>query len=621
MRPVEAKTSVQEMPEPLVLRLEGMSRLGEAIAHHDGKPVYVFGGIPGELVEVAVLRVRRRYIAARVTSVLEPSPHRVAAPCPYFDPCTGCQWQHIAYEHQLELKRHMVQEELQRVAGFTEAPVSATLPSPVVWGYRNHARFTVGPQGRLGFMGRETRRFVDVEQCLIMHPRINEMLGQLQGRCGETTQVAIRYGMNTGAFLVQPTLQNPEIQLATGQKAYSEALRGRRFRVASPSFFQVNVPQAEQMVDMVRDRLRLTGEETLVDAYSGVGTFAALLAPYVKRVVAIEESRAAAQDALENFQGVANVELCQGKAEEVLAKLAEAPDVLILDPPRAGCQPPTLKAVKRLRPKRVVYVSCEPVTLARDLRVLCDGTYRLEEIQPVDMFPHTHHIECIATLSLEVGLVEGDGPLLLASSSPRRREILGDLGLVVQAVEPDIVEAPPGEVAPEEYVQRLALAKAQQVAQGRQEGVVIGGDTVVVDGGEVLGKPRRPAEAEAMLQRLRGRRHRVLTGLAVVNTATGQSATTFETSQITMRSYSETELQRYVGSGGAIGKAGAYGIQDETFHPAEALEGCYLNVVGLPVCALLQLLRQVGVTVTPRKDWQPPEQCHDCPLRQREGTP
>ena len=392
------QATLQEEPERLTLTLEGMGPLGEALAHHQGRPISVLGGIPGEQVVAQIVR-QRRFTTAQVVEVLKPSPHRVAAPCPYFGACTGCQWQHISYEHQLELKRQRLYEALNQVPRLRDTWVAPTIPAPQPYGYRNHARFTVRG-GALGFVNRASHRFVRIDHCQLMHSWINEALSSLQERCSETTQLAMRYGENTGSWLIQPTLRRQDIPLASGQTHYEEALSGRRFRIASPSFFQVNTRQTERLVEMVRDRLHLTGQELLVDAYAGVGTIAILLAPYARRVIAIEESAPAVKDAGLNALGLSNVEFLQAKTEVALEQLDERPDVLVLDPPRVGCHPRALAALKRLAPPRVVYVSCDPEALARDLQQLCPEPYRLEEVQPIDMFPQTHHVECIATLSL-----------------------------------------------------------------------------------------------------------------------------------------------------------------------------------------------------------------------------
>ncbi len=573
---------------------ESWGRLGEATAVVNGHRVFVFGGIPGEEVVAEVFRERRGYVAARVVEVLKPSPHRIAAPCPYFGPCTGCQWQHVTYEAQLQIKRDIVVDALERVGGFDQPPVTAALPSLDRYGYRNHARFTIGKDGSLGFVNRESRQMVPVDSCMIMDPSVNRILGELQGHCAETSQLSVRCGVNTGDFLVQPTLKTAEVSVATGQKHYVEALRGRRFRVASPSFFQVNIRQLDRLVDLVKEELGLSGSELIVDAYAGVGTFALLLAPYARRVIAIEESPAAVEDALANANDAPGVEFIQGKTEQVLSELDERPQGLILDPPRKGCHPSALEALKRLKPQRVVYVSCDPATLARDLKSLCRETFFLEKVRPVDMFPQTHHVECIATLTLGRSVDD----LVLASSSPRRRDLMTGLDIPFETEVPGVDEEASGEFV-EDTVKRLALAKAKAVALQRPGRLVVGADTMVVSDGEALGKPRDTAQAVEMLQRLRGRQHRVVTGVAVVDGSTDASLVDICESAVEMRDYSDQEIEGYVATAQSMDKAGAYGIQDKDFNPVSRVDGCRSNVVGLPLCTLANLLKGLGFDTQP----------------------
>ncbi len=387
-------------PFEIAATIEDMAFMGEGFVRRDGEPVFIPYTIPGEAVTAAVWRRSRHYLEADLKKVEQPSPHRVAPPCPYVGQCTGCQWQHIAYPHQLELKTRMVADQLRRVGGFERPPVAPAIGCDDPWHYRNHARFTIGPGGQLGFINRSRRFFVRIDRCLIMDEGINGILGQLQDKCGETTQLAVRYGVRTGSYLVQPRLKSPDIALETGQTHYEEELNGRRFRISSPSFFQVNVRQAERLAQIVCARLDLLANETLVDAYAGVGAFAVLLAPAVRRVYAIEESASAVQDARINIAGLDNITLIEGRTEDVLATLPERPDALILDPPRTGCHAQALAALTALRVPKVVYVSCDPATLARDLKVLVQGGYALTEVQPIDMFPHTYHIEAVATLRM-----------------------------------------------------------------------------------------------------------------------------------------------------------------------------------------------------------------------------
>ena len=390
-----------EEPELATLNLEEMGPLGDTMAPFENGRINVFGGIPGEKVVARIVRYRRkrrRHVSAIVTEVVDPSPHRVAPPCPYFGPCSGCQWQHIDYPHQLDLKRNAVRAELEAYEPLRAVPVSAPTPAPEQLGYRNHGRFTVRRSGRLGFVNRITRRFVDVDRCMLMADGINDVLSKLDGRSQETSQLSIRYGVNTSDVLVQPALSSEEIPLQTGQTHYTEELLGRTFRIASPSFFQVNTAQAERLSEIVRQRLKLRGGDTLIDAYAGVGTFAALLAPHVARVIAVEESEAAVKDAAVNTLGLDNLEYRQGRTEDVIAELDSTPDAVILDPPRVGCDRAALEAVAAWRPRRTAYVSCDPASLARDLAILVGAGLNVIDVQPVDMFPQTHHVECVVTL-------------------------------------------------------------------------------------------------------------------------------------------------------------------------------------------------------------------------------
>ena len=479
MRRMRAARSTGERtpaPETLTLTLRALGRHGEALAEtDDGKPVFVFGGIPGETVTAEVVATRRGYVAARVTDVADQSPDRVEPACRYFGACTGCQWQHVAYERQLEMKREALADALHRVGGLDVEPLP-TLPSPDTLGYRNHARFTVSKQGgRLGYVHKERRRHVEVEECLLMAPWINHALASLQGHVAETTQLSLRYGVHTGDYLLQPTFQNMDVPLASGQKHYHEALLGHRFRVSSPSFFQVNTRQAERMAELVMGQLRLDGSQTVVDAYAGVATFAVLMADRARRVVAVEESAAAVADARVNVEGVPNVELRQARTEDVLAELAEGGvDAVLLDPPRSGCMSGTLDALLDMPPERVVYVSCDPETLARDLAVLTSGPFRIEQVRPVDMFPQTYHVEAVATLVRDderLAVLRARETLVLASSSPRRTEILGRLGLTFETAEPGVDEpdAPPG-ADPVEVARERALAKAPRRRRTAERG-------------------------------------------------------------------------------------------------------------------------------------------------------
>ncbi len=392
------KARVEGLGDRLTLQVTEMGHQGMGLARNGDEVVWVSLALPGETVVAEITDRHSTYAEAKTVEVLEASPDRVTPPCPYYGACGGCQFQHIAYPRQLALKRQVVVDQLRRIGHFTDAPVLDTLPSPDQFHYRNHARFTVGKFGDIGFVRRGTHTLIPIEECLLMHKGINRTVAALRGHCAETRALNIRYGVNTGDFLVQPKLKDPEAGVPTGQPSYTEKLLGITFKVASPSFFQVNSGQAERMMELVRSHLRAGQNDLLVDAYAGVGTFAVLLAPVVGRVIAVEESPSSVKDARENGAAMANLEFYEGKVEHVLPELAVQADVVLLDPPRTGCHVRVLQTLADHPPRQIIYVSCDPATLARDLRILVDAGFVLESVQPVDLFPQTYHVECITVL-------------------------------------------------------------------------------------------------------------------------------------------------------------------------------------------------------------------------------
>ena len=385
--------------------LHGINDSGETLSEVRGAPVEVTGGLPGEKVVVEVQKRFPERIVAKVVEVLEQAEERVVPECEYFLTCSGCQWQHASYDYQLQLKQARVQREIDKYQSLSQVVVDATIGSESQLGYRNHGRFTVGKKddgGKIGYINAVTRRFVKIDRCLLMNEQINKVLDLAQDNVAGQTQMAIRAGSNTDSMLIQPRMDLSHIGLVTGEQHYEEEVRGFRFRVAASSFFQVNTSQLSRAIDEVRDLLELDGTEVMVDAYCGVGVFTVLLAPYVRKIVGIEESASAIEDAGLNSKDILNIEFVEGKTEHILNTLNQHIDVLLLDPPRVGCHPDVLDSVVKLKPEKVLMVSCEPEAMARDLNLLCStGTYNLETIRPVDMFPQTRHVETISMLRLQ----------------------------------------------------------------------------------------------------------------------------------------------------------------------------------------------------------------------------
>ena len=390
--------------ETLTLDAGEFDERGLATANYQGAPVTISGAIPGESVTASIVKVYRDRIATLVESVDVASEHRVTPECRYFGACSGCQWQHISYDQQLETKRSLVESALAPYETLNGIQVDETIPSPTQFRYRNHARFTVGRReenGFAGYMNADSRRFVRIDECMIMDDRINETLSQLQGRLQSMTQFSIRVGANTGDTIVQPLLPAEIQDVPSGRQKYIEKVNGAEFQVAASSFFQVNTAQLSAIVEEIVEMLELDGNDVLVDLYCGVGTFARLLSPYVKRVIGIEESASAVEDARFNCSDVANVEFIEAKAEQAAADLSGSGlkiDLAIIDPPRKGCHPEALDALKTLSPRRIMMVSCNPITMARDLDALCQSGFKLVSVRPVDMFPQTKHVESLAQL-------------------------------------------------------------------------------------------------------------------------------------------------------------------------------------------------------------------------------
>lgn len=383
-------------------------------------------GLPGERVTIAVeaprpprsKRHRRHWKPypprVWITELHEPSPLRIQASCPVFGTCGGCQLQHMRYADQLAWKREVVAQLLRDIGGFENPPLLPTVPCDIPWNYRNHMRFSVNRVGQLGLTARGTHRVLPLTECPIAHPDINNALRVLSQYQHPQPQVLVRCGAATGDMLIQPAQQVEvahhlaEVGLDVHTETMEERVGGETFRIRPSSFFQTNTAQAEKMAQMVFAGLFSTDGQhaqdsrqlTVVDAYCGVGTFALLLARHVGKVIAIEESASAIKDAQWNLRATPNVEILQGKVEDVLPTLASPIDGFVIDPPRAGCQQTVLDVLIQHPVGRIVYVSCDPSTLARDLTILCHRhpIYRLRSIQPLDMFPQTAHIECVAVL-------------------------------------------------------------------------------------------------------------------------------------------------------------------------------------------------------------------------------
>lgn len=397
-----------------------MAHGGDALGRHEGKVIFVPYAIPGETIRVEITEDKGHYAFGRLVEVLEPSPDRVEPPCPYFGPtkCGGCQWQHIDYEAQVRLKADVVADQLERIGGIAEPPVQPTLADESGWGYRNHAQFHPAPGGGLGFQRASSDEVIAIDHCKVLHPLASELYDNLSLDLEGLIRLSLRVGTATGDRLVAfemeedkpPVLETDErvscvLLLSEGGHAnlignnhITESVAGHSYRISASSFFQVNTSQAAQLVQLVLDYLDPQGDETVLDAYCGAGLFTTHLAERTGLVIGVEEGPAAVDDLLENTEGQENVEIVEGAVEDVLPEIAPPLDAAVLDPPRAGVEDNVLDALAERRPARLIYISCDPATLARDAKRLIQSGYHLVETQPVDMFPQTYHVESVSLL-------------------------------------------------------------------------------------------------------------------------------------------------------------------------------------------------------------------------------
>jgi 23S rRNA (uracil1939-C5)-methyltransferase len=402
------------------LHVTGMAHGGAAVARHEGKVIFIPYALPGEEVLVELTEDKASYSRARLVEVVTASPQRVEPHCLHFGSCGGCHWQHIAYDGQLDLREQILKNQLERIGRLGRVSVRASIGQADPWHYRNNVQMHMDEGGHLGFMGTDGRRVVAIQECPVMHPLVADVFAALDVDFPELERVSIRAGSTTGQqLLILETVGDsaPAVEIDVpvacvllledgtpityvGESHITEKLGERSFRISATSFFQVNTAQTVQLLDTVRQYVAPQADDVLLDVYCGVGTIGLTLADAVRKVIGIEESEAAVADALFNSREIGNVHLLQGRAEDVLPKIENNVDTVILDPPRQGCRGEVLAALARLAPKKIVYVSCDPATLARDIRRLVRGGYQLMDVQPVDMFPQTYHVEAVVLLRL-----------------------------------------------------------------------------------------------------------------------------------------------------------------------------------------------------------------------------
>jgi 23S rRNA (uracil1939-C5)-methyltransferase len=399
------------------VRIDRLAYGGDAIGRlPDGRVVFIPYALPGEWVRVSLVDEKPHLVRAKLLEVIEPSDERVSPRCPHFGSCGGCHYQHMKYTAQLQSKAHILQEQLERIGHFKEIPPIQIGASPEEWYYRNHIQFHLTQTGELGFQIARTNQTFPVRECHLPEKLINQIWPriELESNLG-LDRVSFRSGLDDDLMLILEGNNPPMLDFSIknlnlsvvqvgpfghavleGSNHILIEISGKRFKVSPSSFFQVNKGLASGIVKHCLDVLTLTPDMTVLDVYAGVGLFSAFIAPKVKRLVGIELSPEACEDFISNLNEYDNVELYEAPADQVLSSVQFYPDLILMDPPRAGLGKQTVEAVIAQGAEHLVYISCDPATLARDGRLLIMGGYTLNEIHLFDMFPQTYHIESLS---------------------------------------------------------------------------------------------------------------------------------------------------------------------------------------------------------------------------------
>ncbi|HID51094.1 MAG TPA: class I SAM-dependent RNA methyltransferase [Anaerolineae bacterium] len=401
--------------EKLTLDLTRFANGGWAVGRASRKrTVFVPYAIPDEKVRVGIVAEKKKYLYTRLLQVLKASPDRVEPRCPYFGVCGGCHFQHMRYERQLQAKREVTLDQFERIGNVKNAPVEPTLANPEPWAYRWEIALSPTKEGGLGFWSPVEKQVIPIESCAIARPELLELLQDVDLDLPGLRKLTLRVGDDEALlaavevdgveppsleadFPISVAIVLPDRTAASlvGDNFTVQAVKGRDFRVSPGCVFAPSPVGMGLVVDTVLRGAALTGQETVIDAYSGVGALTAFLAEQAAQVIAIEQNPDAVADTAVNLADCNNVSLYEGTVEEILPVLDITCDILVANPPKTGLSREATQQILALRPSRIIYVSSDVATMARDGRKLNRAGYKLVEIQPIDLRPQTYHIDLV----------------------------------------------------------------------------------------------------------------------------------------------------------------------------------------------------------------------------------
>jgi 23S rRNA (uracil1939-C5)-methyltransferase len=402
--------------QQLEIKFSGLAYPGRAFGRDDtGRMIFAPFGLLKERALIEVIESHQRWAQGRILEILEPSGDRIPPRCQHYTLCGGCHYQHIPYEKQLQVKRDIVQAQLERLGDFENLSIESMIPSPSPWHYRNHIQFSLDHQGQLGFHAPQSDVVVPIRECHLPDELLSDLWPRLDfAEIPGLERVSLRSGKDDSRMVIFHSEMDPDIELdidlpacvvwlnqfglivLAGESHLLIESLGRPFRVSAGSFFQVNSGLSGELVHQVLALLEPRPQETIFDLYAGVGLFSAFIAETGARLLAIEESSWATEDFIINLDEFNAVELFEAPIEIALPSINIKADGVVVDPPRAGLGREVVAHLLQLSPERLVYVSCDPATLARDAKALVAGGYQLEKVIPLDLFPQTYHIETIS---------------------------------------------------------------------------------------------------------------------------------------------------------------------------------------------------------------------------------